>query len=663
MRRLLVLLTTLSAAMAAEMPVSKVILYKHGVGYFERAGELGPGESARLDFKASEMNDVLKSLTLAASGGDKIAALRYDASEPVASRLARFPIRLADQQPLSSLLDQLKGETVELQYGNETVRGAILGARLQPGAGQLREQEQVTLLLDSGEIATRDLTAASALRFPDPALQLQFRDYLAVLSGARSQERRSVYIDSTDSGRRQIRASYMIPTPVWKSSYRLIFGPSGQPTLEGWAIVDNTTGDDWTKVEMALVSGRPISFISPLYEPKHVSRITMDLPDEEAQQPVLHQGVVMAAPSPAEARAKVGGRAMAMMEAEAMPPPAPMRMMDLAGAQPSAIAAAAEGREAGELFEYRFSQPVTVRQDESAMLPFLQQTISARKLLIYSDGNSQHPTNAAELTNDTNKTLDGGPITVFDAGTYAGEALMETTKAGDKRLISYGVDLGTRITTAFDSEQTEISEVHLRRGMLTAISAVRETKTFTMRNVDQKEKTLIIEHPARPGYRLMDRQPTEKTANAYRFEAALAAGQSSTFVVREERQLERTFAVVSQTPDFLATIVRNQEISQQARQQLSRILDKKREIAAADTEIGRLEERLKELASDQERLRQNMESLNRVSGQQARVQEYAGQLAEREAALATMRDDLDARRKQRDARHAELNQLIETAEF
>src|ERR1035438_1224971 len=80
------------------------------------------------------------------------------------------------------------------------------------------------------------------------------------------------------------------------------------------------------------------------------------------------------------------------------------------------------------------------------MLPFLQQAIESRKLLIYSDHTSQHPTNAVELTNSTGKTLDGGPITVYDGGAYGGEALMETLKAKDKRLISYAVDLGTRIT-------------------------------------------------------------------------------------------------------------------------------------------------------------------------------------------------------------------------
>ena len=151
----------------------------------------------------------------------------------------------------------------------------------------------------------------------------------------------------------------------------------------------------------------------------------------------------------------------------------------------------------GELFEYRFSTPVTVKKDESTMLPFLQQPIGARKLLIYSESYGEHPMNAAELNNSTAKTLDGGPITVFDAASYAGEALMTTLKAGDKRLISYSVDLGTRVTTQFDSSRELVREIHVNRGMLTARLALDETKTYTIRNVDQKAKTLIIEHPER----------------------------------------------------------------------------------------------------------------------------------------------------------------------
>jgi hypothetical protein len=453
-------------AMAADLPVRQVVLYKHGVGYFERSGELAPGESAHLDFNAAEMDDVLKSLTIEEKGGGKISGLRYDSSEPLAHKLEAFPFQLGAAQPLSGVLDQLKGAQIELKFANESVTGAIVAARLAPGDDKRPEREQITLLMGAGDLRNFDLGAAAGIRFTDARLQTQFKDYLAALTESRSKEKRTVYIDSTDAKRREVVASYMVPTPVWKSSYRLIFGTGtgagAQPTLEGWAIVDNTTGEDWTNVDLSLVSGRPVSFISRLYEPRYVTRETAELPEDSASAPVVYEGAVEAdkveskappPPPPQAPSASAGeGRAMGALSV-------PMngrgfsQMVQLeSGLAPSSIAAAAAGREFGELFEYRIPTPVTVRRNESAMLPFLQQKVDTRKLLIYSDPSAAHPLDAAEITNSTGKTLDGGPITVYEGGGYAGEALMETVKMDDKRLISYGVDLGTRITTQWDSQ-------------------------------------------------------------------------------------------------------------------------------------------------------------------------------------------------------------------
>ena len=194
-------------------------------------------------------------------------------------------------------------------------------------------------------------------------------------------------------------------------------------------------------------------------------------------------------------------------------------------------ASTAEGRDAGELFEYSFSSPVTVKKGESAMLPFLQQKIGARKLLIYRESFGVNPQDAAEITNSTGKTLDGGPITVYDAGTYAGEALVETVKAGDKRLISYGVDLGTRITTEirFVGERGPRNSLRAA-GMLTSKSAVEEMKTFTINNVDAKAED--ADHRAPAAVRLQTAgtgKPSETTANAYRFEVKLAASAHRDF--------------------------------------------------------------------------------------------------------------------------------------
>jgi hypothetical protein len=653
--RVLAWLAIAAAAVAAELPVRQVILYKHGVGYFERAGEVGAGQTARLDFKASEMNDVLKSLTINDSSG-QVVAVRYDSSEPLARRLAEYPFTLVEIGSLAAFLDQLKGARIELKFGPETVAGALVGARVVAGGQQQPEREQVTLLTDAGELRALDLSAAQSVRLADEKLQAQLKDYLAACAGARGMERRSVYIDSTQAGARRLSAGYMIPTPVWKSSYRLLAGDK-ESTLEGWAVVDNTTADDWANVRLSLVSGKPISFVSKLYEPRYRQRPEADLPEDREVAPVVHEGAVAGA-----------------APAEAPPPPraaAPRRMLmaeavqaaDAERVAPSTVAATAAGRELGELFEYRFTQPVTVRKGESAMLPFLQQKIAARKLLIYSDQSSPHPMNAAELTNSSGKTLDGGPVTVYDGGAYAGEALLETLKAGDKRLISYAIDLGTRISTALDSSRDAVREVHLRRGVLTTRSAVQETKTYTIRNVDQKTKTLVLEHPLRPGFKLLNQKPAEITSSAYRFEVRLGAASTEKFPVAEERVYDSSVMVANLANDVLLSYVQNKALSETARQQLERIAGQKRRIAEADAEARRLEGEIGDLAKDQQRLRENIDSLNRVSGQQEQVQKYARDLAARESRLAGLRDQLSEARRRKAALESELNALIEKVEF
>jgi hypothetical protein len=649
---------------AAELPVREVVLYKHGVGYFERSGRLAAGDTAQLQFKASDMNDVLKSLTV--HGATAVRGLRYQSSDPADRRLGEFPFRFDAEDPsLPAFLNQLAGARVELTTGTDQVSGVILSARVLAGADQAERQE-IVLLLDNGQMRKYDLAGVTGVAFADPALQNQLREYLRVFSEVRSQDKRTVYIDALDAaGSRDLAASYTIPMPVWKSSYRLIFGDR-EAILEGWAIVDNTTPDDWTNVRLALVSGKPVSFISRLYEPRYVERPVAELPEERAQRPIVYEGAITSQ-----------GRLPAMERVEQFaklaPPSAPARRtareqsaeavaVDAAAAQ-SNVAVETAGREAGELFEYRFNNPVTVRRGESAMLPFLQQPIVTRKLLIYSDGSSAHPMNAAELTNNTGKTLDGGPITVYDAGTYAGEALVETVKAGDKRLISYGVDLGTRISTQFDSQSDAIREIHVRRGTLTTRHAVHETRTYTVRNVDQKAKLLVIQHAVRPGYKLLNQKPAETTTNAYRFELKLAPGATEKFPVIEERVYEQSVLITNLTPDVLVSYVQNKSLSEAGRKALNQILTLKRQQSELAAQTAAVRQQLAALDRDQQRMRQNIESLNRVSGQQEQVQRYAKALAEQEARIAELRTREGELELKRLALESELASVVEKMEF
>src|SRR5208283_4602985 len=164
-----------TTAIAADLPVREVILYKSRVGYFARSGQLAPGEGARLDFKATDMNDVLKSLTVTDDSGTPIRGLRYDSSLPLEQKLADFPFAIEDGQKLSAFLDHLRGARVELKSAAEPLAGTILSARLIPGDEKQSEREQLILLLDSGDLRTVDLGAISSLSFPDAKLQAQLK--------------------------------------------------------------------------------------------------------------------------------------------------------------------------------------------------------------------------------------------------------------------------------------------------------------------------------------------------------------------------------------------------------------------------------------------------------------------------------------------------------
>ncbi len=181
--------------------------------------------------------------------------------------------------------------------------------------------------------------------------------------------------------------------------------------------------------------------------------------------------------------------------------------------------------------------------------------------------------------------------------------------------------------------------------------------------MDKKSKTLIIEHPARPDYTLLERKATEKTANAYRFEVKLAPDATEKFPVTEERVYESSYTIATFTPDVLITYIQNKNLSEAARKQLGEILNRKRQIADNEAERHRFEAQVNNIVRDQDRLRQNINSLNHVAGQEGQVQKYARQLADQEAQLASLRDHQSDLERKNTALQSDLNSLIEKTEF
>jgi hypothetical protein len=620
---------------SAEIPVQNIVLYKHGVGYFERTGKLAAGDEARLDFKTSDMNDVLKSLTVTDRAGLRVSGIRYDSNETVEQQLQDFPFQIRQGEQLSAFLDALRGARLEVKTKDGAQAGSIVSARVDQR--DKTTEEHVTLLLDSGEMTNFDLAQVSSFRLMDAALQQKLKDYLAIVAKAKAKDKRSVYIDSATAGARDLKVAYMAPVAIWKSSYRLTLD-EGMSGLEGWAIVDNTTDEDWNGVGLSVVSGRPISFISLLDTPRFGNRQVAELPEDQAAGPEVYGGA-----DSVQSMAGTGGVPMAPP-----PPPVPQApsgrsFRKMANPLPAARSEAstvqgATGATLGELFEYHFAGPVTIKRNQSAMLPFLQDKIAARKLLIYKESDGEHPVNAAEVTNTSGKTLDGGPITVYDAGAYAGEALVETFKAGDKRLIGYAVDYGTRVTSNFESGTENVLEIHARNGTLEIKSAVRDTRTYEVKNVDPKPKTLIVQQEAQNEYKMISPKPTERTSSAYRFEVQVAGNGGQTLKVEQERVTSDLVAVSSATTDSLVEIVSGKKLSEAGRRQLEGVIALKRKAAEAQATMNASRAGMDELTQDQTRLRQNIDSLNKVSGQEDKVRQYSTRLNDNEGKLAEMRD-------------------------
>ncbi len=281
------------ALSAAELAVTRVALFKHGVGFYARAGDIAPGEAVRLEFKASEMDDVLKSLTLVQQGGDGVTAVRYDSADPLEKRLEAFSFRVGAKASLADILDQFKGARLAVRLSGQPIEGMIVSARPYADTDGAERQE-LLLTTDDGELLSLDPRQVESLRFVEDSVQEDFRSYLTVIAGSRNSERRSLILEST-GGASSVQAAYLAPSAVWKSSYRLILREDDDPLLEGWAIVDNTSSDDWNAVQLSLVSGLPVSFVNDLYAPRYVERTRVQLKQDSAWQrqfsdaaPVVH---------------------------------------------------------------------------------------------------------------------------------------------------------------------------------------------------------------------------------------------------------------------------------------------------------------------------------------------------------------------------------------
>src|SRR6266853_1687198 len=99
---------------ATSLPITRVVLFNSGVGYFSRSGEVEGDARVDLTFPESDINDLLKSMVLEDFNKGRISAVSYDSREPIARTLSSFAINLNGNPTFADILQQARGERIEV---------------------------------------------------------------------------------------------------------------------------------------------------------------------------------------------------------------------------------------------------------------------------------------------------------------------------------------------------------------------------------------------------------------------------------------------------------------------------------------------------------------------------------------------------------------------
>ena len=618
------------------LPITHMTLYKHGVGFFERRGKVD-AEAVELSFRASEMNDILKSLTVIDWAGGQVLGVEYPTPQGREERLAGCSVSLADGRSLRDLLVALSGRRVRLILDQQQdASGLLLGldevAERQPLATSL-----VSVLSDEqDQVSTYSLGRVLGIQILDERGAKDLRFFLDVALG--QEEAKQVQIRLTP-GSHDLSVSYVAPAPTWRVSYRLATDASahGRTTalLQGWGILDNRLEEDLEGVSVTLVAGMPVSFVYELYTPFTPDRPVVQEEARVAAAPVEFaeaRGFAEAAPAPRAKAAEDRMDAAAMAGAPA--PAGRFRQTVTREALHRLVPPAVTGRQLGELFQYVIATPVTVRRGNSAMVPIVSVELKAHKDLLYNGSKLPgHPVATLRLQNRTGLTLERGPVTVLENGEYVGEAIVPFTVAGGELAVPYAVELACRVREESGSAR-ELRALQIRGIYLQIEEWEVRWQEYQLSSTAGQTLRVLVEHPRNGQYELFDTPaPIERTDEHLRFAVGVPARGEARLRVQERRVVYRREELRGQTPDTLQLFLRRGLLAESTHRQLVDLLQLWERMAAIQKQLEQLELDRQKIYRAQQQVQGNMGALSTSGKEGALRARYVEQLEAGENAL------------------------------
>ena len=668
-------------AKQTDVPVKAVVLFSSGVGYFEHVGQIKGNSSTEIRFKTNQINDILKSLVLQDMGGGKVTTIVYPSQDPVEKLLKSFQVDITANPSLPDLLTQLRGAKVKITAGTETMAGTILGLEKKPKAVDKTTIEVWVLnLLAGGTIRTVNMDDVVKLELEDAQLGEELNKALSALAHARDQDKKPVTINFQGDGERMVRLGYVVETPIWKTSYRLLLSPEkDKHQLQGWAIVENQTDNDWNDVQLSLVSGRPISFIQELYQPLYIPRPVVQPELYASLKPQTYEGGI--ARREGRVELKQAQQAMqvdqlaemddgvqagdAVRKAAAAPARAGralLRNADKAeglykAMDPGAsVASVASASKVGELFQYTVGN-VSLPRQRSAMIPIITDPIEVERLSIYNAAVlAKNPLNGARVKNTTKKHLLQGPITVLDGATYAGDAKIDNLPPNQERLLSYGIDLQMLVNSTKNKSESSLLTGKIVKGVLQLQRKNVFTQEYEADNKAETDKTLIIEHPLRQSWKLVQPDKAmETTDRLYRFKTVVPAGKTGAFTVKEEIVQAETMQLLSADVGTMEFYSKAGEIPAAVKESLLAAAKMRQKLTDIQRGIDKSKAEINTITQDQTRIRENIKTLPDKTALRTRLME---KLDQQETQLDTLLKSIEQGQKDLEKSRKELEDYL-----
>jgi hypothetical protein len=685
---------------AQSLPVRSVRLYETGVGYFEREGVLAAGTDS-ISLPASHVDDALKTLLVLSKGAVRVSGVEFESvlSEGLARAQAglppgkgrlTYPVVLESLRGVEVEVAPKKGQKllgrlvdvteivvpaadkapppIETKSDDDSGEEVTTEASHDEDAAQAKRaplsRYAITVVTANGGVVRLDSQQIESLRPTDPALAARLLSAIGTASERGAQAQRVLRISA--SGEAPVRIGYIAETPVWRVTYRMLLGNAAEPaTVQGWVLVHNDTDEAWNRTELEIVNGRPDSFLLPLTAPRYLRR-PLATPEEMSTLPQLSTKTADQIwgdrENPEEEAFGAGGLGLSGIGTSGggtgegygaghgrlggshatTSTSGKITVGDLAAI------AGSDTEESGARFHYRMAQPVTLGAHSSALVPFTQVSLKTLPVTRFSTDSADEGRTAVQVTNTSKQTLPAGPLAVYEANGFVGEAVISRLVPGQEAWVSFGVDLDVEVerrAAAVDTSTTKLVEYDSK--ILSQHYLRHREQPILLANKSSLPRTVCLEvdvvnnATVRGADRLLYDQAEGKTLAVFdlaprsRLERRLVTDEGLTRSTRLEFIQESHLAELAALPGLPAA---TQAALQEAQTFLVRqgVPAKERQQKA---------DRLRQIDRESERLEKTIEKLNGTDG--------AEPLVKRVVELERLRNQLEEEQHRLEAGEAE----------